>query len=157
MRSRARGVWQSGRVELSFAFFADSAAVPPDGKLYVLGGGFSTLALAQLPARASFAVVAGFRFSAPDTGQRHQVELRFSDAEGKLVVPAATLQFQSQGPRPEPLQEVSISTVTYLHPMFAQPGTYVAEYWHEERPLAALRMQVIERRAPQPVPEVRPN
>ena len=144
-------------MELSFAFFADSAVIPPDGKFYALGGGFSTLALPQLPARAVFAVVAGFRFTAADVGQQHQVELRFVDAEGKLVVPTQNLQFQSQGARLEPGQEVSVSTVTYLQPMLSEPGVYLAEYWHEERPLETVRLHVIERRAPAPVPEVRPN
>ena len=75
-------------MDLSFAFFADSAVVPPDGKLYVLGGGFSALSMASLPGRAAFAVVAGFRFSAADVGQAHQVELRLTDAQGKLVLAA---------------------------------------------------------------------
>ena len=144
-------------MELTFAFFADSAAVPPDGKFYVLGGGFSTLAMAQLPSRAVFAVVAGFRFSSPDAGQRHQVELRFTDADGRLVLPAATLQFQAQGSGPPPGQEVSVCTVSYLQPMLAEPGTYAAEYWFEERLLSAVRLQVVERTAPSPVSEVRPN
>jgi len=144
-------------MELSFAFFADSAVVPPDGKLYALGGGWTTLAMPQLPARAGFAVVAGFRFKAADVGVSHQVELRFTDSGGKLVVPVATLQFQSQGQRLEPGQEVSISTVTFLQPMFAEPGPYAAEYWHEEKLLTGLRLHVVERSAPTPVPEVRPN
>ena len=85
-------------MDLSFAFFADSAVVPPDGKLYVLGGGFSALSMASLPGRAAFAVVAGFRFSAADVGQAHQVELRLTDAQGKLVLAPVLLQFQAAGP-----------------------------------------------------------
>src|SRR5437660_5065712 len=111
-------------VELSFAFFADSAVVPPDGKLYVLGGEFSTLALVQLPGRANFAVVAGFRFGPADVSQTRSVELRFVDADGKLVLPAASLQFQSAGGQLPIGQEVSVSTVTFLQPMFGEPGTY---------------------------------
>jgi hypothetical protein len=144
-------------MELSFAFFADSAVVPPDGKVYVLGGGFSTLALPQLPGRAAFAVVAGFRFSAADVGQTRQVELRFVDADGKLVIPAAGLQFQSQGPGLEPGQEVSISTVTVLQPMFAEPGTYSAEFWHGAVRLEGINLHVLERQPPSPVPDERPN
>ena len=115
-------------MDLSFAFFADSAVVPPDGKLYVLGGGFSALSMASLPGRAGFAVVAGFRFNAADVGQAHQVELRLGDAQGKLVLAPVTLQFQAAGARLVPGQEISISTVT-----------------------------VEERQAPPPVPADRPN
>lgn len=144
-------------MDLSFAFFADAASVPPDGKVYVLGGGFSTLALPELPGRAAFAVVAGFRFTHLDVGQTRQVELRFTDAEGKLVIPPANLQFHSQGPGLEPGQEVSISTVTVLQPMLGEPGTYNAEFWFEDRLLTTVRLQVVERKPPAPVSEVRPN
>jgi hypothetical protein len=144
-------------MELSFAFFADSAAVPPDGKVYVLGGGFSTLALPQLPGRAAFAVVAGFRFGPSDVGQTQQVELRLVDADGKLVIPAANLQFQSAGAKLEPGQEVSISTVTVLQPMFAEPGIYTAEFWAQARRLTGINLHVMERQAPPPVAGGRPN
>jgi len=144
-------------LELSFAFFADSAVVPPDGKLYVLGGGFSALHLPQLPGRAAFAVVAGFRFGPEDIGQTQQVELRLVDADGKLVVPAGNLQFQAQGAKLEPGQEVSISTVTYLQPMFGEPGVYTAEFWYEQVRLAGITLHVVERQPPQPIPATRPN
>jgi len=144
-------------VELSFAFFADSAVVPPDGKLYVLGGGFSTLALAQLPGRANFAVVAGFRFGPADVSQTRSVELRFVDADGKLVLPAASLQFQSAGGQLPVGQEVSVSTVTFLQPMFGEPGTYSAEFWMEGRLLSSVHLNVEERKPPVAVPGDRPN
>ena len=88
-------------MEMSFAFFADAATVPADGKVYVLGGGFSALALPQLPGMASFAVVAGFRFTAADAGQVQVVELRFVDNLGKLVLPPTTMRFESAGPPPD--------------------------------------------------------
>ena len=144
-------------MELSFAFFADSAVVPPDGKVYVLGGGFSTLQLAQLPGRAGFAVVAGFRFGPADVGQTQQVEVRLVDSDDKLVVPPTNLQFQTQGTNLQPGQEVSLSTVTVLQPMFGEPGTYTVEFWYEESRLTGVHLHVIEREPPQPVSEGRPN
>ena len=145
-------------MELSFAFFADSAVVPPDGKVYVLGGGFSTLALGQLPGRANFAVVAGFRFGPADVAQARAVELRFVDSEGKLVLPAASLQFQSAGGQLEPGQEVSVSTVTFLQPMFGEPGVYTAEFWADGRALSSVHLHVEERTPPVTgAPGLRPN
>jgi hypothetical protein len=144
-------------MDLNFAFFADSAVVPPDGKLYVLGGGFSTLSMAQLPGRVAFAVVAGFRFNAADLGQAHQVELRLLDAQGKLVIAPASLQFQSAGAKLSPGQEVSISTVTVLQPMLGEPGTYTVEFWSEGNRLGGLNLHVEERTPPAPVPADRPN
>lgn len=144
-------------MELSFAFFADSAVVPPDGKVYVLGGGFSTLALAQLPGRAGFAVVAGFRFGPADVSQTRAVELRFVDADGKLVLPASSLQFQSAGGQLQAGQEVSVSTVTFLQPMFGEPGTYTAEFWAEGRLLSSIHLHVEERKPPAAAATGRPN
>jgi hypothetical protein len=144
-------------MDLNFAFFADSAVVPPDGKLYVLGGGFSTLSMAQLPGRVAFAVVAGFRFEAADLGQAHQVELRLLDAQGKLVIAPANLQFQSAGATLSPGQEVSISTVTVLQPMLGEPGRYTVEFWTEGNQLGAVGLHVKERTAPAPVPAEHPN
>lgn len=136
-------------MELSFAFFADAATVPPDGKLYVLGGGFSALALQQLPGMASFAVVAGFRFNASDAGQTRVVELRFVDHLGKLVLPPAAMRFESAGPPPAETGEVSLSTVNLLQPTLGEPGEYAAEFWHEQTLLAAVRLHVLEQpRAP---------
>lgn len=137
-------------MELSFAFFADNATVPPDGKVYVMGGGFNTIALPQLPGRASFAVVAGFRFGSGDTSAVHRVELRFVDSDGKLVLPPATLQFQSQGPPPSPGQQISLPTVTYLQPTLGEAGDYAAEYWHEGKLLTSLLLHVIEHQHPAP-------
>ncbi len=131
-------------MELSFAFFADRASVPPDGKLYVLGGGFSGVALPQLPGRADFVVVAQFRFIAADAGRTHTVELRLVDGDGGFVLPPATLQFQATGPSPTADGEVTIPTVTGLQPMFGTPGLYAVELWYENSRLAELRLRVLE-------------
>jgi hypothetical protein len=142
-------------MEVTFAFFADSATVPPDGKLYVLGGGFSNMMFAELPAKAAFAVVGGFRFAIAELTVNHSVELRLVDADGKFVFAPATLQFQSAGPPPPGASEVNIPTVTFLQPTFAEPGTYVAEFWHQDRLVGSVRLTVEERKAP--VPPGRPN
>ena len=73
------------------------------------------------------------------------------------MVPAGNLQFQAQGAKLEPGQEVSISTVTYLQPMFGEPGVYTAEFWYEQVRLAGITLHVVERQPPQPIPATRPN
>jgi hypothetical protein len=135
-------------MEMSFAFFADAATVPPDGKFYALGGGFSALALPQLPGMASFAVVAGFRFTAADAGQVQIVELRFVDTLGKLVLPPATMRFESAGPPPAGAGEVSVSTVTVLQPTLGEPGEYAVEFWREGTLLSTVRLHVLEQQRP---------
>ena len=129
-------------MELEYAFFADTAAVPPDRKLYVLGGGFSTISLPEIPGRATFAVIAGFRFGVADAGRNHQVELRFVDDGGKLVVPPAPLNFQLGDAPPGGDLDITVPTVSYITPMFGEPGRYAAEFWSGDRLLTQVRLRV---------------
>jgi len=85
-------------MDMAFAFLADHAAVPPDGKLYVLGGGINMLGMPEIPGRAAFDVVGGFRFSPADAHSVHTVELRLLDADRKLVIPRQ--RSGSRRPRP---------------------------------------------------------
>ena len=137
-------------MDMAFAFLADHAAVPPDGKLYVLGGGINMLGIPQIPGRAAFDVVGGFRFSPADARSIHTVELRLLDADGKLVIPPATLRFQAAASIPPEQEELLVSTVTHLVPMFGDAGGYRAEYWTEGRLLAWIGLTVARR--PQPAP-----
>jgi hypothetical protein len=130
-------------MELDYAFFADSAA-SPDRKLYVLGGGFSTITLPQVPGRAGFAVIAGFRFTAADSDKRYEVELRFVDSEDKLVLPPVTMQFQSAAMPQGSDAEVSVPTITLLQPTFGETGRYAAQYWAGDRMLTQVRLRVEE-------------
>ena len=138
------------RMELAYALLADHAQVPPDGKVYVLGGGFTQLALPKLPGVWGFAAVAGFRFTSADTGKTQNVEMRFLDEARKLIVPTATLTFQAAGQDIPDGREVILPTVTYLQPMFGGPGVYSAEYWLGEHMLAQLRLYVTEQEPPAP-------
>jgi hypothetical protein len=135
-------------VEIAYAFLADHAAVPPDGKLYVLGGGIDSLSLAQVPGRVGFFVVAGFRFSRADAGSVFEVESRLVDADGGLVIPPNTLRFQTGESIP---QEHTVNTVGYMAPMFGDAGSYRVEFWWSGRPLAGIGLTVVQR-APQPPP-----
>ena len=130
-------------MELDYAFFADSAAAP-DRKLYVLGGGFSTITLPQVPGRAQFAVIAGFRFTTADSDKRYEVELRFVDSADKLVLPPVSMQFQSAAMPTESDVEITVPTITFLQPTFGEIGRYAAQYWVGDRMLTQVRLRVEE-------------
>ena len=130
-------------MEMDYAFFADSAA-SPDRKLYCLGGGFSTITLPQIPGRAAFAVVGGFRFTAADSDKRYEIELRFVDTTDKLVIPPVTLQFQSAALPKDSDVEITVPTVTYIQPTFGDAGRYSAQYWIGDRMLTQVRLRVEE-------------
>lgn len=134
-------------MELDYALFADSAAAP-DRKLYLLGGGFSTVQLPSLPARLTFAVCAGFRFTSADSGKTYEVELRFVDEQDKLVIEPATLTFQSAPIAPDTDLEVTLPTITFISPTFGDVGRYQAQFWQGDRLLETVRLRVIEAQPP---------
>ena len=140
-------------MEIDYAFFAETAAIPPDRKFYVLGGGLFHIGLPEIPGRATFCVVAGFRFGPEDADRVRHVELRFVDSEGRLVIQPVEMNFQSGPPPPGEELDICLPTVTYISPMFGEAGRYVAEYWSEGEVLARVRLRVQEH---QPVPAVAP-
>ncbi len=144
-------------MELNFAFFADRATVPPDGKLYILGGGFGGLALTQFPARTEFCVVAQFRFIAADADRAHTVEMRLVDGDGRFVIQPATLTFQAAGPSPSADGEVTIPTVTLLQPTFGGPGLYAVELWYLDERIESLQLRVLEVQQPASPPVEAPT
>ncbi|MHB8719006.1 MAG: DUF6941 family protein [Candidatus Dormibacteria bacterium] len=139
-------------MRLSFCFLADAATVAPDGKAYVLGGGFSAMTLVQIPGPAGFTVVSGYRFSAADLTRTHVVEVRLVDHLGKLVMPPAQLRFESRGQPPTGVAEVSASAVSPLHATIAEPGTYAVEFWYEARLLDSIGLQILEQPRPPGAP-----
>ena len=141
-------------MEIAFAFLADQAVLPPDGKFYVLGGGLATLALPELPYRFGFCVVAGFRFQASELVQARSVEVRLIDSQSKLVVTPATVNFPS-GMAPDGAEEVTVQTVIQLVAMFGEPGQYAVQIWAEQQLMTTIKLGVRERQQPELGP--RPN
>lgn len=131
-------------MEMAFALLADQAVVPPDRKLYILGGGISTITAAQLPGRYGFAAIGSFRFQAAELQAGQLVELRLVDADGGLVMAPVTLRFVAGQPELPEGSEITLNTVTYLVPTFGAPGSYRAEYWGAGRLLGAAPLTVMQ-------------
>ena len=135
-------------MKLSFCFLADAATVAPDGKAYVLGGGFSAVSLPQIPGPVGFTVVSGYRFTANDLTRAHVVEVRLVDNLSKLVMPPAQLKFESRTPAVPNVSEVSVSAVTPLRATVAEPGSYAVEFWYEGTLLESIALQIVEQPRP---------
>jgi hypothetical protein len=137
-------------MNIDYIFLADHAVVPPDGKVYVNGGGFTALAVQQLPARVMFAVVAGFRFAAGDVGTTIRCEVRLVDDVDGLVVPPIPLQFQLNGAPAPDGRDLTIPAVSFMSPMFAEPGQYRVQMWNEAELLHTIKLPVEEQQPPHP-------
>ena len=73
-------------MEVEFLILAD-AAQAVNGKLYVLGGGWSTLHPVALPLTHQVSVAAGFRIPWNETNQVHHIEIAIVTADGNPIVP----------------------------------------------------------------------
>jgi len=136
-------------MDIDYIFLADHAVVPPDGKVYVNGGGITGLAVQQLPARVVFAVVGGFRFSVDDVGKTIRFEVRLVDADDKLVVPPLDLQFQLNGAPAPDGRDLTLPAVAYMSPMFATPGLYRVQVWHDGGLIHTIKLPVEEQQPPE--------
>ena len=80
-------------MKLQFAFLADFALAHPDGKIYVLGGGFDTIYASVLPARhPHLALVMNLQFAANETGRSYAIEIRPQDSTGAPFLQVMTIE-----------------------------------------------------------------
>lgn len=129
-------------MRLQFAFLADSATIPPDGKLYVMGGGIFNVGLPSFPQRIGLAAVAGFFVTAADAGKQFEIVARMVDADGAMIVPEVPMTFNLPPDGPPVGREVTVPTVLYFSPTLSAAGTYRVEYWLGDEQLGAVTFYV---------------
>ena len=74
-------------MRLDWALLANSAEAPPNGLVYILGGGFDTLVRDQFPTPFGGVVVLRVQTSRLETERPHKVEVHCTDEDGKPVLP----------------------------------------------------------------------
>jgi len=112
-------------MELDFALLADAAATPPDGKLYLIGGGVETILSPKFPCyHGNLSLVMRFIFTPLDAGSNHRVRVNLIDADGREEIPPLELNI----PMPETFPDVvraGVSIVGNLQGLkFEKPGEY---------------------------------
>ena len=112
-------------MECEWLILADGAQVV-GGKLYVLGGGWETLASAQgFPFSRTLAIAVAFSVPWNETNQRHQIEIEIADEDGG---PLAKLEGPLEVGRPPGIpigrpQRIQLAFDAELK--FVKQGTYV--------------------------------
>jgi hypothetical protein len=75
-------------MRLDTFLLADAVSTPPDGKLYIHGGGITSLTLPELPfVIPQLALLIRVQLEADELAERHAFELSFTDPTGANVVP----------------------------------------------------------------------
>ena len=80
-------------MDLDFLMVADRAEAV-NGKLYLLGGGWDRITLAQFPGAASFDVALGVLVGYTETNERHEFEVTLQDDDNQVVLGPIQGQFE---------------------------------------------------------------
>jgi hypothetical protein len=73
-------------MRFQFALLANGAAGPPDGLLYVLGGGMNTIWSPQVPTVFKGALVIRLLADRSEAGRLQQLEIQVNDADGNSIL-----------------------------------------------------------------------
>jgi len=72
-------------MEVEFLILAD-AVQAVNGKLYMLGGGWTTLHAAAIPTTHPLGIAFGLRVSWQETNQVHRLEIKMVDSDGASII-----------------------------------------------------------------------
>jgi hypothetical protein len=74
-------------VRLDWALLANAAEAPPNGLVYILGGGFDTLIRDQFPTPFGGVIVLRLQTTRLETERAHRVEVHCTDEDGQPFMP----------------------------------------------------------------------
>jgi hypothetical protein len=144
-------------MKLALAVLADAAVANPiDGKMYILGGGFDTLAVQQFPAQhAALALALRVLVAPSECGRPHKLEVQAVDADGRPFQPPFTVDVTPPKNAidtglPTPIQLVE----TFQQLQFAGPAEYAFNVLIDGSEVASLPLRVI--KAPPGMAGLRP-
>ena len=133
-------------MRLAAAFLADSAQVQR-GKLYVLGGGFSTITVRKVPAvHRQMSLVLLVEVEPDEWGQDLDLGIRLVDEDGKqLGVDAKGKLRVGEAIQVRPGDSATLPMVSnFVNLAFPEAKGYSFIVTHDESELARVRFRVIE-------------
>jgi hypothetical protein len=113
-------------MRVPFAFLADFAVAHPDGKIYVIGGGWDTIVAGSLPAtHPHLSLVVKFEFAPAECGRQHTVTIHPLDADGVPFLQVTTMQVTPQKNPRHPRLPVGVQFVVNIQGlMLTKEGEY---------------------------------
>ena len=136
-------------MRLAAAFLADSAQVQ-GGKLYVLGGGFSTITVRKVPAvHRQMSLVLLVEVENEEWGQDLDLGIKLVDEDGKqLGVDAKGKLRVGESIKVRPGDSATLPMVSnFVNMAFPEAKGYGFIVTHDESELARVRFRVIEARS----------
>ncbi|HUO04433.1 MAG TPA: hypothetical protein VMU16_04465 [Candidatus Binataceae bacterium] len=111
-------------MKIEYLVLADAAQVG-NGKLFILGGGWSIFRSGNYPAPAQLAVGLGFLISWNETGTQFPLSITLADEAGVPIIPEITGQIQASksGQLPEGITQ-KVPLAVNLSVSIPHPGRY---------------------------------
>jgi hypothetical protein len=133
---------EASTVEVEFLILAD-AVQAVNGKLYMLGGGWSVLHAATIPTTRPLGIALGLRVPWQETNQLHRLEIKMLDADGAPVIPP--MQAQLEMGRPPGLRGADQTAVIAVNAavQFSKTGSYVVQVAIEGQVAKAVAFDVV--------------
>jgi len=131
-------------MEIEFLILAD-AVQAVNGKLYMLGGGWTTLHAPAIPTTHPLGIALGFRVPWQETNQVHQLEIKMMDADGAPVIPPIQAKLEMGRPpglRPGAEQSAVIAVNAAIK--FARAGRYEMQAAVEGQTVKVVPFDVVQ-------------
>jgi hypothetical protein len=144
-------------VEVEYAFLADAADAPPNGKLYVLGAGIDRIWASKFPAvHPTTTLVVKLRLHASECDAPHRLTVDLWDSDGNAVGVHLEQQFVAHRSDDRPVSAVFAQVIMNLIGLrFAVPGDYSFELMVDGTHYKSISLALIE--SPPSAPQLPPE
>jgi hypothetical protein len=131
-------------MKVPFAFLADFAVAHPDGKIYVIGGGWDTILVGSLPAtHPHLSLVLKFEFTPAECGLQHTITIHPLDADGAPFLQVTTMQAVPQKNPQYPRLPVGLQYVLNVQGlMLTKEGEYIFSILVDGQEAASIPIRV---------------
>jgi hypothetical protein len=126
---------------------ADAVATPPDGKIYMQGGGITRLTPAALPLIIpSLGVLVRLAATEAETAEHHVLEFAWTDPDGQRVQPVLMGAMDPGSVEPlAPGEERYLTVAFNTHGLrFEKAGPYGFSLRVDDQPMGSIALAVIE-------------
>lgn len=146
-------------VDVEYAFLADSADAPPNGKLYVLGAGIDRITAANFPVvQPTITLVVKLRLHAAECGAPHTFTADLWDNDGQPCGVHIEQQFIAARNSERPAASVYAQLIMHLVGLrFSAPGDYSFELMVDGTHYKSISLALIQLPNPGPSPAQRPQ
>ena len=134
-------------MRLDAFLLADAVSAPPDGKVYVHGGGLTRITAPTLPFTLPvLGILARFQIEDSELDEPHTFVFSLKDADGNDVIPPGELQsdpYPPRAPMPEGEEHYLQLALNLAHITFPTAGVYHFELRADDHPVKSMTFPVV--------------